>query len=222
MRNFTPFFALLFFPFQMFATDCLPDCDCETDWTLEVRGAYYYLPDRALKKVYTPHWMDYEVETAKRVHDFIEVWGGVSWASRKGHGHRIYRHEDLRERTTLFLLPISLGLKVIYPILPCLDVYLGAGISYSFLKIKYFCREHFFQEELSRSSLKKAIYKNEFGGLFKVGCQWAMSDSTFLDFFVDYQGQRFRLSHKDHRRNLFSHPLDCSGFKFGAGCGVYF
>lgn len=225
MKNFILFFALLISPFGLVATDCIPDCECDTDWTLEVRGAYYYLPNKSLKRVYTSHWIDYEVEAAKRVHPFIEIWGGVSWASKQhGHTRRTYGeyHDVFRDRTKIFVLPVSLGLKFIYPIFPFVDVYIGGGACYSFLKIKNFCKEHYSYMGLSHSPFKKAIYKNEFGGIFKVGFQFAMSDSTFLDFFADYYAQRFHLSHRRDRRDVFNRNVDCSGFKFGAGFGVYF
>lgn len=224
MRICALLIAVLFLPVGLFATDCIPNCDCETDWTLEVRGAYYYVPSKPLKHVYTSDWIDYQVETAKRVHNFVEVWGGVSWASKQGHTSRTYGYySDLfRDQTKIFVLPVSLGLKLIYPILPCVDVYVGGGVCYSFLKIKNFCKEHYSYLGLSHSPFRKAIYKNEVGGIFKIGFQFAMSDSTFLDFFADYYTQRFHLSHKTDRRDVFSRNVDCSGFKFGAGFGVYF
>ena len=223
MKNVTFIFAFLLLSFKLFAIDCIPDCDCGTDWTMEVRGAYYYLPSGPVKKVYTHNWIDYEVEVAKRVHPFVEVWGGVAWASRHGHTEKNYDSYGtfFKDSTRIFVLPVSLGLKAIYPLFPYVDVYVGAGVSYSFLKIKNFCKERYSYWGLSHSPFKKAIYKNEFGGVFKAGFQVTLSDSTFLDFFVDYYAQTFRLSHKDDVRDVFKRSIDCSGFKFGAGFGVY-
>lgn len=222
MKNLTLFLTLLFLSIGLFATDCIPDCDCETDWTLEVRGAYYYFPNKSIKKIYADHWIDYQVETAKRVHNFVEVWGGISWASKHGYAHRMYDYYRFKDSTKMFVLPVSLGLKLIYPILPCVDVYTGFGVCYSFLKIKSFCKEDYSYYGFSRSPFRKCIYKNEFGGVFKIGFQYAMSESTFLDFFADYYTQRFHLSHRRDRRDIFNRVVDCSGFKFGVGLGVYF
>ena len=224
MKIFTLLFTFFLLPLSLLATDCIPDCEVETDWTLEVRGAYYYLPNKTLKGVYTSDWIDYQVEAAKRVHPFIEVWGSVDWAQKHGHTRREYGsyNHAFKDSTKIFVLPVSLGLKVIYPLFPYVDVYVGGGICYSFLKIKNFCKEHYSDWGLSHSPFKKAIYKNQFGGVFKTGFQVAMSDSTFLDFFVDYYAQRFDLSHKADPRDVFKKHIDCSGFKFGAGFGVYF
>lgn len=214
--------TFLFFPFGIWATDCIPDCEAATDWTLEVRGAYYYVPNKSVERVYTSDWIDYEVEAAKRIHPFVEVWGGVNWASKHGHTKRDYYGITFKDSTKIFVLPVSLGLKLIYPLFPYVDIYAGFGICYSFLKIKNFCKERYSYWSFSHSPFKKGIYKNEVGGVFKAGFQVAMSDSTFLDFFVDYYAQRFHLSHKTDLRDVFKRHVDCSGFKFGAGFGVYF
>lgn len=221
MKHFTLFFALLLLPFGIFATDCIPDCECDTDWTLEVRGAYYYVRNKTIRRAYSSHWIDYEVEAAKRIHDFVEVWGGVSWANKGGNIRQ--RHEGylFKDRTRIYVLPVSLGLKAIYPILPCVDVYVGGGVCYSFLRIKNVCKDDYSYMGLSRSPFKKEIFKNGFGGIVKLGFQYAMSDSTFLDFFADYYIQRFQFSRKNDR-DVFHHRIDCGGFKFGGGIGVYF
>jgi outer membrane protein len=224
MKKFTLFFTFLLLSLRLLATDCIPDCECETDWTLQVRGAYYQPNSKALRKVYTNHWLDYQVETAKRLDNFCEMWAGVCWASKRGHTRSAFNYEDhlFKDKTKIFVLPLSLGFKFIYPILPFIDVYVGGGVCYSFLKIRNCCKEYDSDRSFSHFHFKKAIYQNDVGAVIKLGFQWAMSDSTFLDFFADYYGQTFRLSHKDNHHNVFKHYVDCSGFKFGAGFGVYF
>lgn len=223
MLNYRQLFAFFLFPLSLLATDCIPDCEYNTDWTLEIRGAYFSVQNKAIKKVYSSHWIDYQVEAAKRVHPFIEIFGGVNWTYRQGHTKRYFGFygEEFRDRTRIYVLPVSLGVKLIYPILPYVDAYVGAGACYSFLKIKNFCREDY-SYFMPRSPFKKAIYKSQFGGVFKIGFQVALSKSTFLDFFVDYFAQTFRISHKRDSRDVIKKVADCSGFKFGAGFGVYF
>lgn len=226
MKHLIYFLASVFLSTSLLATDCIPDCESETDWTLEVRGAYYQPSSKQLRKVYSSSLLDYQVTVAKRVHPFCEIWGELDWTVKRGHGHKHYDYDyyGFRDRTRISIMPLSLGLKVIYPIFPFVDIYAGAGASYSFLRIKNTCREDYYYWGFSHSPFKKEIYKYAFGGLFKVGFQVALSDSTFLDFFADYTLQRFHFSkHEDYSgRSLFRHELDCSGFKLGAGFGVYF
>lgn len=215
---------VVFLPLSLMATDCIPDCDCATDWTMEVRGAYYYLPNKDVKKVYTDQWLDYQVEIAKRVTHFMEIWGGVSWATKHGHTHRKcgYYREVFKDSTRIFVLPISLGLKAIYSICPFVDVYAGAGACYSFLRIKNKCKDDYYYRGFAHSPFKKEIDKSDFGGVFKLGVHYAMSTSTYLDLFADYYTQKFDLSKKSRSCDVFRHDIDCSGFKIGLGFGVYF
>lgn len=213
-------YVLFLLPLSLFAVDC------ETDWTLEVRGAYYQPSSKQLRKVYSSSLADYQVTVAKRLHRFCEIWGELDWAIKSGNVHQHYDYEyyGFRDRTRLSLVPVSLGCKLIFPLFSCVDVYAGAGATYSMLRIKNKCKEDYEYWGFHESPFKKVIYKYGFGGLFKVGFQVAMSDSTFLDFFADYYLQRFHFSkHEDREgRSVFRHNLDCSGFKFGAGFGVYF
>ena len=224
LRFLSIYLCVLLFSLGLQATNCIPNCDFNTDWTMEVRGAYYYLPGKAVKKIYSDEWLDYQVEIAKRVHPFVEVWGGVSWASKHGHMHERagYYNYRFKNSTSMTIVPLNIGLKAIYPILPYVDVYAGLGACYSFLRIKNFCKENYAYHGLSDSPFKKAIYKNQFGGVFKLGLQYAMSMSTYLDFFADYYTQNFEISHRKDRRDVFKRKVDCSGFKLGIGFGVYF
>lgn len=229
MKNLSSFFvlflALFFFPVSLPAALCNPDCESETNWTLEVRGAYYRPSSKKLKQMYSQCLIDYQITFAKRVHNYCEVWGEFDWVKKKGTA----RHDDLydvsrfKDRSRISIIPVSLGLKLIYPIFRCVDVYLGAGVSYSFLRIKNHSKDEY-SYAFSDLPFKKLIHKQGVGGLFKAGLQFAMSDSTYLDFFADYYLQKFHFSHREDRqgRSLFKHHLDCSGFKFGAGFGVYF
>ncbi len=228
MKNFILLLTLLL-PLRLLATDCI-SCECETDWTLEVRGAYYQPSSKRFSRVFTKHLLDYQVEAAKRIFPFGEIWAGVSWASKRAHTqygseYDSYGFGEFRNRPKIFILPVSLGGKFIYPIMPRVDVYAGAGVCYSFLKIKnHFKHYDSYAEGSFHHSFKKVIYKQNWGAIFKLGFQIAMSESTFLDFFADYYSQFFHISHHKEgiAHSLDKHELDCSGFKLGLALGVYF
>lgn len=226
------FLLLLFLPFTVAARNMAFDCDeRDTFWKLTVRGAYYHPSSRPIKKIFSSGWIDYQIESSFQVIDFVEVWGGVAW-SLKQHGHFSSSYEGFKIKTKMYVLPLSLGVKFIYPILPCVDFYLGAGGCYSFLKIHAHRPEDPYSESDDYSGYsvhhhhhpKRDIYKSGFGGVFKVGFQWDLGDNVFLDLFVDYFSQRFSFSRHDRLRGerVFKRHVDCSGFKYGAGVGVYF
>lgn len=223
------FFLAIFFPCVIFSASCPDDCEDETDWTLEVRLAYYQPTYKQLTKVYSNQLIDYQVAVSKRVHNYFEIWGELDWTIKSSNVHRDDNFEfyGFKNRSRLSILPLSLGVKFIYPLFRCVDVYLGAGGTYSILRVrnKIDIDSSFYERGYYASApFKKEIYKYAFGGLFKAGIQIAMSSSTFLDIFADYISQRFSFSSHDDEsgRSLFKRHLDCSGFKFGVGLGVYF
>lgn len=220
MKHFLFIFAL-FLPLTLPGLCCVTDCP--NDWKLEVRAAFYNPTSSKLTKIYSNNWFDYEVEMSTRVHDLFEVWGGVYWANKDGHG-KLYPYE-FRDTTKIHVLPIALGGKFIYPLFPCAEVYVGAGVCYSFLKIHNHCKEKYYYWGLSSSPFEKNIYKSDWGGIVKLGTQICLCEEMFLDFFVDYISQRFKLSHHhrgESHQELLRGYVNCSGFKFGAGVGVYF
>lgn len=222
------FFLAILFPFTLFSASCRDDCEEETDWTLEVRCAYYQPTSKELKRVYTSHLIDYQVTAAKRFCNYFEVWGELDWTVKMGHmkEDEDYYFHGFKNRSRLSLIPVSLGLKAIFPLSSCVDVYVGAGGTYSFLRLRnrYFVDYYYAEHGFDETPFKKETYKYAFGGLFKAGLQITLSSSTFLDIFADYISQRFHFSRHDEygSKALFKHHLDCSGFKFGLGLGVYF
>lgn len=223
MFRFFVLFLCLCATYSLKATYSIPDCTFKTDWTLEVRGAYFYIPETKVKKVISDSWIDYQVEIAKRVTPHMEFFGGVYWCTKdktlKKHCGPFDSLLKINSRTSI--LPIAAGIKGIYPIAKCLDIYAGVGICVSFLKIKnsYSKREVSYAEP-SALPYRRNTTKSNLGALLKTGAQYALSQSTFLDFFVDYYMQSFSLSYRDH--TIFKDRVDFSGLKVGAGFGVYF
>lgn len=199
------------------------DSDCsDRIWTLEVRGAYFQPSSKALRRIFSSAWLDYQIEAAVRVSDFWEVWGGVNWIAKQ-HGRAKSLPYGLKDRTKMYLLPLSIGFKFIYPICPRIEAYLGGGVCYSFLYIHNHCRGNYYYWGFHHSPLKHNTYRNTVGGVLKMGFQIDLGDYVFLDVFVDYITQRFHFSRHEHsRRNIFRHDIECGGFKYGAGLGVYF
>lgn len=225
----------LLLPLGLLADNCNMDCDpdslicfesCEKLWTLTVRWAYYQPVSRAPTKYYSKAWLDYQVEASKRVHDYLEIWGGMCWMNKHGRIRPGCYNDgydySFKSSTKLSVLPFSLGIKFVYPLFSCLDFYVGLGACYSFLAINTHCKDDYSYYGYHRSPFKHSIHKCNLGGVVKAGFRYDLCCTTFLDFFVDYYGQRFRFSDDRYTRAIFRRYLDCSGYKLGVGLGVYF
>jgi len=211
MKTVLYFFLLIGMPFSL----------CANDWTLDVRGAYYSPMSKDVREIYSRAWIDYQVLTSKRVAEYWELWGQVSWTIKKGHTSKGYF--GFKDSTRAWILPLSVGLRFIYPVACRTRAYLGAGVSYSFLKIDNRCEDFYDYSFFSSSPFKKHIRKGAPGALFKAGVLIDTGDNTFIDLFVDYFLQSFHLGRHDlFEEKVIGDHFRATGFKFGAGFGVNF
>ena len=203
---------------------------CEKLWTLDFRVAYYAPQSKKLRKVYSGSWMDVEVELSRSISNNIDVWAGFSWAIQ-GHGKKHCEFYGFKKQTSASILPLSLGLKWTYSILPCADIYFGAGVCYTFFTIHNRLKElgySYYEASWSNSFLpyKDHYYKGAWGGIVKFGMHYDLSRIVFVDFFADYFYQKFHFSR--HRNSFYYFDrylhgeINLSGIKTGIGLGVYF
>lgn len=120
------------------------------------------------------------------------------------------RSLGLSNKTEFSLVPLTLGLKRLWCFGESTDVYLGAGLAYSYLSThdhSEFVRQH--------------THKWGFGGIFKTGFYYYYSDCFFFEGFADYlyQPYNFASSSNDGHFVEGTH-LDMSGIKVGLGIGM--
>ncbi len=196
MKNFYFIFLFVCLPFLCFSEEC----------KASFRTAYFYPTSDIVRKTYHNGGLDLGWEASVGFCENWAVFGSVNWYQQMG------RSTGLENHTRINMIPLGLGVKYLYP-LNCwcdnLDVYLGAGLTYSFLYIHD-------QSEF----VKEKNHESNIGGVIKSGINYLFYDCYFLDLFMDYQIQHFRQIHTD--KVVDKHSLNLSGFKFGAGLGVAF
>jgi outer membrane protein len=234
---FTTFFMLLSLP--LLAWDSCDNCcnPCEdSGWgiTAEARVAYYHPSSKRVRRIYGDGWADYQLEISKgfkgfgdlfgngdcgcfNINDFEwRLWAGVSGFSRKGES--IGFHDDTR----LQLIPVSFGVKLLYPIFCNAKIFIGGAACYSFLNIRDHSR---YVHEHTR--------REEWGGLIQSGITYNICDWAVVSAFFDYFFQRFDF-HDTHYssyrssgyyyddRYIERNDLNMDGYKVGVGLGVTF
>lgn len=211
MKIITYFLLLLGISFNLSAKD----------WTLEIRAACYTPQSKETTEMYSHAWVDFQAFTAKKIACNWELWSQVSWTIKRGHSSKgVYGFKD---HTRAWMVPISAGLRFIYPISCRVQTYLGAGVNYTFLRIDNRFEDLYGYSFYNSSPFKKHIYKNAFGGLFKAGIVIDTGDNTFIDLFVDYFLQNFRLGHHNFfQEEIIGKHFKANGIKCGAGFGVNF
>lgn len=199
--------VLLAFTFFFFlghlSADCLSDY-CPTV-CVNARVAYFRPESKKVRKIYADGWADYQLEVFQELCPNWQIWSGISGFSKKGHSLELHDH------TKLQLIPLSLGLKYIYPFTCNLDGYLGVGACYSFLHI----RDH-------SDYVEQHISRQDWGGVGQIGLYYQAQQGFFINLFADYFYQRFYFHHVDFSHYVQRHNLNLSGWKLGAGIGICF
>lgn len=182
MKKFLLFFLL---------APCILLGDC---FTAEVRAGYFYPASKLMRKIYQNGGPEFEVEASAQVFNDFSLW--VNYNSFRRNGHSI----GLRERTNLRLYPISFGLKFTQPLTECLAAYIGAGASYSTLKI-----------DDKSDFIDRPLHRYSWGGVGKAGLLFFLTENIYLDVYADYYYTKVSFAGKS---------LNIGGLRSGIGAGV--
>jgi hypothetical protein len=211
-KNLFTYLFLFIFPLYLTAGNCCNLLDFnQLNWcenvSVEARINCFSPESRKVRAIYGQKWADYQLQFNYTYDEQWTLFTAINGFSRKGHSLGYQSH-----KTRLRLLPLSLGVEYSFKLIPCLDYYVGAGASYSFLRIhdhSHFVHEH--------------IYKNAFGGIFKTGVKYFLDRRVFIDLGVDYFYQHFHFkTHHDSDHYVKRHSLNMSAFKAGLGLGINF
>ncbi len=191
-----------------FASNCCDTSCCERDWSFEIRGAAFLPLNSDLSDIYDSGWPTLEFEGTYDITknvllcgDDLLAWVNVGWTPECGNT------KEWGYQTKLNLVPLSAGLEYAYNIYPCLDVYVGAGVAYSWLMLKNF--DGFDTHHRQRSNV---------GGVAKSGFRYQIWNNFFIDVFADYYYTKFN----DLSTDWQSIEGNFSGFFVGGGLGYKF
>ena len=121
------------------------------------------------------------------------MWGNLDLFSKPG------RSVGLGNSTKINIANTSVGIKLPFQYSEEISPYIGIGVSFSrvWLKNNSFCGE----EKASKFAV---------GGVLKTGIYYFLTESVFLDVFIDYLYQPVH----------FETDVDVGGLKTGMGIGV--
>lgn len=162
-----------------------------------------------VKKIYGNVWADYQLEILQKITPRFQVWVGTGGFSRGGES--IGDASD----TTLNLMPLNLGVKLLFPACEEFHFYLGGAGCYSFLWIHD-----------DSPYVEQDISDQAFGGLAQSGFNWRFWKNGVLNVFADYYFQKFSFKNKvavgDEGPAVVRTNLNLFGFKAGGGIGIEF
>lgn len=168
-----------------------------SEWIAELRGGYFYPTSKKFREIYKSGGPEGEIEVSKTFRENWIGWGNVNYFQKDG------RSLGLHDKTTIHMIPLSLGLKYQFLFCNSISPYLGGGLTYTILNIKN-----------DSEFVKKHVTKGGFGFVIKSGIYIDLSERFLLDIFADYYYQKMHFYTK--------HNVDVGGFKMGMGLGYRF
>lgn len=176
-----------------------------TRWTIQARAAAFMPLKHQLRRIYCDGLPTMELQSSYSLMrnlcgrcDQLLLWGNVGWTTKRGHSIGFGYESQLN------LIPFSIGLDYQVSCASWCDFYVGAGPTFSLLRIKNF--DGFYHKFYNR---------NAFGVTTKTGFRFTFCTNYFFDIFADYYYTKFRKMH-DSIQNVDN---NFSGFFVGAGFG---
>src|SRR3990172_7873126 len=91
---------------------------------LEFKGGYFFFSDAKMRKVFDHGGLDVQVSGSYPIWRWLQIYGSVEYLTR--HGRSLGGHE----KTRIWEVPLSLGMKPVITIRPKVQYYLTIGPRY--------------------------------------------------------------------------------------------
>ena len=170
---------------------------------LEFKAGYFIFSSEKLRKVYDQGGVDIQLSTSYPVWRWLQIYGSIEYLQR--HGSSL----NARQKTSIWEVPLSLGLKPVIEICQSMSYYLALGPRY------------FFVHAHNRSTfVDKNISQNGFGGFVNTGLHFFPVAHLLIDVFAEYSYGR--LHFHPSKTNVYGRAVQVGGFAFGAGLGYAF
>jgi hypothetical protein len=179
---------------------------CCTNISLDAKYAAFSPLDSRVRKIYGSALPMFTVEGNVRVCGCWEVWLDGSYVFGNGHSSACNKN-----KTHLSFVPISVGLKYLYPICYGTDLYIGAGPCYSFFNTKD--HSEFVHENTSR---------NNWGAIVKSGFIYHYNECIFLEGFFNYMYQEFSFGKTSDDPFVYRQNANLSSLQLGIALGWNF
>lgn len=137
----------------------------------------------------------------------INLWGAVDYLSVNG------RSLGLAEKTTLRMVPLTLGIKYFSPSIGAqcpIHFYAAGGMKY------YFVHSH-----NSSDAVQRSVNRHGMGGVLEAGLMTTLLQHYLFDLFMAYSFKSFRAPSTSNPA-VEGRGLNVSGLNVGAGIGYKF
>ena len=174
----------------------------------EIKTGYFFFSDSKMRKVYDKGGLDIQLSGS------YPLWNLTSRWSLEAYGAAEYFHLSGKsmngdQKTTVWSVPINMGLRPVYAINANTQYYFSLGPRY------------FYIQQHNRSPY---VYKNKsrngVGFFINTGFNYALGDHFLGDIFGEYSYAKTQFHGGNPR--VYTRNIQVGGFTFGGGLGYSF
>lgn len=175
---------------------------------IEVKTGYFTFSNSKLRKVYDQGGWDVQLAASYPLGNLTERWQLQAYGAVE-YFHRSGKSLQGNERSSLYSIPVNIGLKPLLKVTECLDYYFALGPRYFYLR---------------QSNTSPYVYKNRsesgLGFFINTGFNFRLCDRLFLDIFGEYSYATVQFCSGKPR--AYTRNIQVGGFTVGGGVGYTF
>ena len=170
---------------------------------IELKAGYFFFSDSKMRKIFNAGGLDVQLSTSYPVWKWLQIYGSVEYLQRHGKTKATHR------KTTIWEVPVSLGLKPTFVICPEVHYYFAVGPRY------FFVHQHNHSPYLDR-----IVTQNTVGFFINTGFTFFPLRHFSINTFGEYSFNRWHFD--ADKTNVYGESAQLGGFTFGLGLGYYF
>lgn len=174
----------------------------------EVKAGYFFFSDSQMRKVYDRGGLDVQLCAAYPLCDLSCEWSLNAYGAVE-YFHQSGKSINEHQKTSLWALPVNLGLKSVYEMNPNTSWYFTVGPRYTYL-----------QQHNHSSYVYKNPSKNGFGFFVNTGVDYVLCDHWAIAIFGEYSYVKMRFHSGEPR--VYARNMQVGGFTFGGALGYTF
>jgi len=170
---------------------------------IDVKGAYFFFSSSEMSDAFRNGGFEVQLSYSYPVWRGLQVYGSVGFLETWGHS------QNFHQNTSIWMIPVDLGLKPILKIASFADYYFAVGPRY------FYAHQHNDSAYVNRN-----VSKNGVGLFVNTGFNFFPIPHLLIDLFAEYAYQPSHFS--SNELNVYGGSVQLSLFSFGAGVGYAF
>ena len=156
-----------------------------------------------MRDIFDKGGYDVKISGSYPIYSFIHLYGSVEYLEKSG------RSEGGHQKTFLWEVPLSLGLRSVLLFKDNMSFYLTLGPRYFFVHVHN-----------QSSFVPKHLHESGCGGFINTGFLYTLCEHFTFDIFGEYSYKR--MSFHSKKAGTQGHTVQVGGLVFGGGLGYSF